>query len=70
MNIGAFGGKAAHYSVLRRTPGVPIQKAFGVPVYYYDQFMRTNGLYARLDELLAEAGLGDKVTITQPTGAP
>lgn len=43
--VTAYGGKAAHYSVLSRTKAVPIQKAFAVPVYYYDQFMRTNGFY-------------------------
>lgn len=51
----AFGGKAAHYSILRRTAGVPVQKAFAVPVHYYDQFMSQNGIYARLDALLADA---------------
>ena len=50
----AFGGKAAHYSLLARTKGVPVQKAFAIPVYYYDQFMRQNGFYARIDALLAD----------------
>lgn len=50
----AFGGKAAHYSVLARTDDVPLLKAFAIPVYYYDQFMTQNGFYARVDELLAD----------------
>ena len=45
----AFGGKAAHYSIVRRTQDVPIQSAFAVPVYYYDQFMTQNGLWTKLD---------------------
>ena len=51
----AWGGKCAHYSVLARTKGVPIRKAFGVPVYYYDQFMRQNKFYDQLDSLLADS---------------
>ena len=50
----AFGGKAAHYSILARTPGVPVQKAFAVPVYYYDLFFRQNGLWAMIDRFLAD----------------
>lgn len=52
--VNAFGGKAAQYSILARTPGVPIKKAFGIPMYYYDQFMATNGFYDRIDALLAD----------------
>jgi hypothetical protein len=52
--VNAFGGKAAHYSVLARTTNVPVRKAFAIPVYYYDLFMRTNGLYDRLDALMAD----------------
>lgn len=50
----AFGGKAAQYSVLARTDGVPTLPAFGIPVYYYDRFMRANGFYERLAALLAD----------------
>ncbi|MFO0631564.1 MAG: PEP/pyruvate-binding domain-containing protein [Nannocystaceae bacterium] len=52
--VTAFGGKAAHYSVLARTEGVPIKPAFAIPMYYYDQFMRDNGIYDRVDVLLAD----------------
>jgi len=50
----AFGGKAAHYSVLARTPGVPVQKAFAIPVYWYYEFMQRNGLFLQLEALLAD----------------
>ncbi|QRO01604.1 hypothetical protein JRI60_22565 [Archangium violaceum] len=52
--IPAFGGKAAHYSVMVNTPGLPIRKAFTIPAYYYVQFMEENGFYARMDQLLAD----------------
>jgi hypothetical protein len=51
----AFGGKAAHYSILAKTEGVPIPKAFAIPIYYYDQFMRENGFYQRVETLLQDA---------------
>ncbi|WP_438028611.1 PEP/pyruvate-binding domain-containing protein [Sorangium sp. So ce233] len=50
----AFGGKAAHYSILARIPEVPIQKAFSIPVYYYDLFMKQNGFYEQIEALLAD----------------
>jgi hypothetical protein len=54
-SVNAWGGKAAQYSILAKTEGVPIRKAFGVPVFYYNQFMEENGLFAQVDELLADA---------------
>ncbi|KYF72695.1 hypothetical protein BE11_26800 [Sorangium cellulosum] len=50
----AFGGKSAHYSILARIPEVPIQKAFSIPVYYYDLFMKENGFYDQIESLLAD----------------
>ncbi len=50
----AFGGKAAQYSILARTANVPTRNAFAIPIYYYDRFMRDNGLYDRLDAMLAD----------------
>ncbi len=52
--IPAFGGKASHYSVLARTPDLVVPKAFGIPVFYYDQFMTENGFDARVAALLAD----------------
>ncbi|MDX2052243.1 MAG: PEP/pyruvate-binding domain-containing protein [Polyangiaceae bacterium] len=53
--IPAFGGKASHYSVLTQIPGLPVAKAFGIPVWFYYQFMEQNGFFARVDELLADS---------------
>jgi hypothetical protein len=52
--IPAFGGKASHFSVLAQTPGLTVPTAFGVPIYYYDQFMRENGFSDRLATMLAD----------------
>jgi hypothetical protein len=57
--VPAYGGKAAHYSILAKTAGVPIRKAFAIPVYYYDQFMRTNGFFTRIQQLLADPTFKD-----------
>ena len=51
----AFGGKAAQYSILAKTAGVPVRKAFAIPAYYYTQFMEQNGFYTRLAALEADA---------------
>ena len=55
----AFGGKAAHYSVMVNTPGIPIRRAFAIPAYYYDLFMRQNGFYTQLDALAADPSFRD-----------
>ncbi len=70
--IPAFGAKATNYGALANAqldgafddlppedqPG-PIQPGFGVPMFYYDQFMTDNGLWARIDELMADPQWGD-----------
>lgn len=53
-SVRAWGGKAAQYSILAKTQGVPAPKAFAVPVFYYHQFMTENGLFDRVGELLAD----------------
>lgn len=53
--VNAFGGKNAHYSILTRTTDVPIKKAFAVPMYYYDLFMKQNKFYDRVNGFLADA---------------
>lgn len=53
-SVRAWGGKAAQYSILARTPDVPVRKAFAVPVFYYVQFFDQNGFTARVDQLLAD----------------
>ena len=61
--ITAFGAKAAGYSVLRNTPGVPTRKAFAIPVFYYDQFMKQNGFYDRVRALRADPEFRDKPAV-------
>ncbi|WP_395835342.1 PEP/pyruvate-binding domain-containing protein [Archangium violaceum] len=58
--VPAFGGKAAHYSLLARTAGLPVRKAFAIPAFYYVQFMEENGFFARVDALLADPTFKEK----------
>jgi hypothetical protein len=46
--IRAFGGKASNYSVFATDSRVPHKKAFAIPVYYYDRYMRQNGFFERM----------------------
>ncbi len=55
MAVLAFGGKAAQYSILTRTPGVPIEKAFAIPVYWYYEFMQRNGFFDEIEALQKDA---------------
>ena len=50
--VPAYGGKAAHYSILAKTEGVPTPKAFAIPVHYYDQFMQSHGFYDLVDDIV------------------
>jgi len=50
--VPAFGGKTVNYSVMAQTADIPLPKAFAIPMYYYDKFMRDNGLYERIDSLM------------------
>ena len=52
----AFGVKAANVAVLR-TLGFPdgtVPNGFAVPFYFYDEFMKHNGLYDDVEEMLAD----------------
>ena len=52
----AFGVKAANLAVLR-TLGFPegtVPDGFAVPFYFYDEFMKHNGFYDEIEELLAD----------------
>jgi hypothetical protein len=53
--IPAFGGKASHLSILAKTTGLTVPTAFGVPIYYYDQYMRENGFTDQVAAMLADA---------------
>jgi hypothetical protein len=72
--IPIFGAKATNYGVLAkaqrmgvfsRLPAIdangPMAPAFGVPMYYYDQFMRDNELYERIEELMSMPSWNDPV---------
>lgn len=52
--IPAFGGKASHYAELAKVNDLPVPKAFAIPIYYYDQFMRENGFKTRVEALLSD----------------
>ena len=52
----AFGVKAANVAVLR-TLGFPtgtVPDGFAIPFYFYDEFMKANGLYTRIETMLAD----------------
>jgi hypothetical protein len=72
--IRAFGAKATNYGALADAqlegafddlPEIdgegPIAPGFGVPMYYYHQFMTDNGLYDRIQELMAAPEWADPV---------
>jgi hypothetical protein len=46
--VRAYGGKTVNYAAMAHLENFPIPRAFGVPVYYYDVFMRENGFYDRV----------------------
>ena len=53
----SFGVKAANLAALR-TLGFPegtVPNGFGVPFYFYDEFMKHNDLYAAVEEMLADS---------------
>ncbi|HNW81871.1 MAG TPA: PEP/pyruvate-binding domain-containing protein [bacterium] len=52
--INAYGGKAAQYSLLTKIDGVPVKKAFAVPMYFYYQFMEDNGFFDEIDGFLTD----------------
>jgi hypothetical protein len=70
--IRAFGAKATNYGALMNAqlagafdalPDIdgdgPIAPGFGVPMYYYHQFMTDNGLYDRIETLMAAPDWAD-----------
>lgn len=72
--IRAFGAKATNYGALLDAqldgafadlPEIdgdgPIAPGFGVPMYYYHQFMTDNGLYDRIEALMAAPEWADPV---------
>lgn len=65
--IPAYGGKAGHYAALAQVPGVPVPKAFGIPVFYYVQFMTQNGFDTRVASMLADAKFRDDPAVRDTT---
>ena len=55
----AFGVKAANVAVLRTldfpTPEATVPNGFALPFYFYDEFMKHNGFYDDIEEMLADA---------------
>ena len=54
-----IGAKAANVAALKHL-GLPegtVPDGFAVPFYFYDEFMRSNGLYKAVDELLGDREL-------------
>ena len=53
----AFGVKAANVAVLRTLgfPGGTVPHGFAVPFYFYDEFMKHNGFYDDIEEMLADS---------------
>jgi hypothetical protein len=51
-----YGTKSANLGeiVTANLPGVNVPPGFGVPFFYYEHHLRSNGLYARIDALLAD----------------
>ena len=52
-----FGVKAANVAVLRTLgfPGGTVPDGFAVPFYFYDEFMKHNGFYDEIEEMLADS---------------
>jgi hypothetical protein len=65
LAVAAYGGKSANYSVLAQTAGVPVAKAFAVPVYYYDKFMSDNGFYDMINGFLTDESFKNDSTVRE-----
>ena len=55
-DTGAFGAKAANLGELRDIfPTEMVPDGYGIPFSFYDEFMKTNGLYEEAAEMIADA---------------
>lgn len=59
----AYGGKAAHYSAIRKVPNLPVRPGFAIPIYYYRQFIQENGFDSQIAALLADPSFRDDPAI-------
>ena len=57
--IPRFGGKGSHFGGLARLAAVPNPDGFVIPVHFFDQHMADNGLWADLEDLLADPEVAD-----------
>lgn len=64
-SLRAYGGKATHFSCFPHMDHekVPYPKAFGIPIYYYFQFMKQNGFDVRVSQLLADSAFQDNPSV-------
>jgi len=62
-NVPAFGGKGTHFGGLTLIEGLPVPEGFVVPVYWYDRFMKTHGLWDVVDEMLADPDFQGSVQV-------
>ncbi len=64
--IPVYGAKATNYGALYEAQlagePIPVQEGFAIPMYYYNQFMEDNGLWTRVDELMASDAWADPAT--------
>jgi hypothetical protein len=51
--VNAYGGKTVNYAIMAQIAELPLQKAFGIPIYYYEEFMQNNGFYDMVDSYQA-----------------
>ena len=57
----SFGVKTANLATLR-TFGFPegtVPNGFGIPFYFYDEFMKHNGFYAKIEALLKRFSISE-----------
>jgi phosphoenolpyruvate synthase/pyruvate phosphate dikinase len=50
----SYGGKAAHYATLTHIEGLPVSKAFAIPVRYYFEFMQEHGFDEEVEAMLVD----------------
>lgn len=58
----AFGAKTANYSILANIDGLPVRKAFAIPVFYYVQFMQENQLFDKITQMMQSNEWSDLAT--------
>jgi pyruvate, water dikinase len=65
--IPAFGGKASHFSVLRRIEEARCPDGFAIPVYFYWQHLEQHGLLSAIDDILADPDFDDDPALRDAT---